>query len=231
FPEPGMLKDYCRTNKPFSDIRELGNRENVRFWLQGQYQQKGEDFFLSLVLHDTKEGMSEFKICFSMALNDGLLECRAKFFEWLETCGHPFVGIENASWPEYITGRGLDFLGRALETTYINYIQGDGPGTNLIDLSWFDRAVDESEDSYLAHDLRGWGLYKNGEYKMAEKAFASALNLNPDGLGALSGMMWCALCAKNREKTLEYALAKATCRNQDHKKARIFVDKKFENLS
>ncbi len=232
FPETGLLKTYCRSNKLFSDIQDLGRREKVRFWLEGQYQRSGETLSLSLVLHDiregSKEGISKFKTCLSMALNDGLLAGRAKFFEWLETCGHPFVGIEKAGWPENISGSGLDFLGRGLETLYINYINGSG--TELIDLSLFERAVDTSKDSYLAQDILGWGLYKNGEYQMAKNAFASALNLNPDGVGALSGMMWCALCDKNRERMLQYALAKGDCRGEDPEKARAIVDKKFENL-
>ncbi len=232
FPEPGLLKTYCRINKPFSDIQDLGRREKVRFWLEGQYQRSGDALLLSLVLHDTregtKEGRSEFKTCLSMALDDSLLAGRAKFFKWLETCGHPFVGIERAGWPENISGSGLDFLGRALETIYVNYIHGSG--SDLIDLSLFERAVDTSKDSYLAQDLLGWGLYKNGEYQMAKKAFASALSLNPDGVGALSGMMWCALCNQNRERMLQYALAKAACRGRDPEKARAFVDKKFESL-
>jgi tetratricopeptide (TPR) repeat protein len=223
------LKAYCRESKPFSGIRELGKREKVRFWLEGQYQREGEGLSLALVLHDT-EGMLESKIRLFITLDDQLLGVRKQFFDWLERCGLTFVGIEKANWPEHVTARGLDFLGRALETTYLNYIQTSG-STDLIDLSWFDRAVDASKNSYLTQDLMGWGLYKNGEYKTAKKAFASALELNPDGLGALSGMMWCAVSVKNREEALHYALAKANCRGEDPEKARVFVDKKFENLS
>ncbi len=228
FPEIGLLKDYCRAHKPFSDIQALGIRENVRFWLEGQYKPEGETISLFLVLHDTQEGMPESKIKLSMGLSDGLMGVRIEIFDWLERCGLAFVGIEKASWPEHITFRGLDFLGRALETTYLNYIQGGSPA-DFIDLTWFDRAVDASKNSYLAQDLKGWGLYKNREYEMAKNAFASALALNPTGSGALSGMMWCALSVKNRERALEYALAKAGCRGESLEKARAFVDKKLEN--
>jgi len=231
FPDSVLFKDYCRGNMPFSDIHGLGRREKVRFWLEGQYQQKGEEISLFLVLHDTQKGISESRKGFLLTFDDGLLGFRNRFFDWLAACGLAFENIEKAKWPEYITGRGLDSLGRALEALYLNYIQGSGSERNLIDLSWFDRAVDTANDSYLVQDLMGWGLYKNGEYKMAADAFAAALELNPDGLGALSGMMWCALSAQNRERALQYAIAKAGCRGESLEKARTFVDKKFANLS
>jgi len=232
FPEPMLLTAYCRGNNLFPDIRALGSREKVRFWLEGTYRKKGETFFIDLVLHDTKEE-SASTICLAFGLSDGLLAGRDEFFDWLETCGLPFVGIEKALWPEQITGRGLAFLGRGLETLYLNYIQGrdnkeTSADSDLIDISWFDRSVEASKASYLAQDLRGWGLYKNGETALAKKAFASALELNPEGIGALSGMMWCALGVNDRAGALHYAQLKAGCRGEDLEKARTFVDKKFE---
>jgi len=47
---------------------------------------------------------------------------------------------------------------------------------------------------------------------------------------ALSGMMWCAVYAENREMAFEYALAKAGCRDESKEKVRAFVDKKFNCL-
>ena len=233
FPEPMLLKAYCRGNTPFHDIGALGCREKVRFWLEGTYQQKGENLLLDLVLHDTKAGMPASKICLVLGLSDGLVKGRTEFFDWLESCKIPFVGTEKVMWPEQITEKGLDFLGRGLETLYLNYIQGpeskgSSAETNLIDLSWFEKSVVAARASYLAQDLMGWGLYKNGEYALAKKAFESALKLNPDGLGALSGMMWCALGVSDREEALHYSLLKAGCRGEDLEKARNFVDKKFE---
>jgi tetratricopeptide (TPR) repeat protein len=242
FPEPGLLQEYCRGNRALPNIREIGSQESVRFWLEGQYQQKGEEILLALVLHDTNpinknipgpnihytnKNLSESRIKISMAFDDGLLGFRTLLFDWLETCGLPFSNVENAIWPEHISIRGLDFLGRALENIYINYINSIGVDSDLIDLAWFDRAVDQSKNSYLTHDLKGWGLCKNREYQMAEIAFASALDLNPDGLGALSGMMWCAVYTENRARALKYALKKAGCRGEDPERARAFVDKKF----
>lgn len=230
FPEQGLFKDYCRHHKGFSDIRELGRHQKVRYWLEGSYRQTGETLLLALVLHDTQEGRGASKMDLQVTLDDGLLGARTAFFQWLETCGLAFIGIEKAMWPERITCQGLDCLGRGLEALYLTYIQGEGSDANFIDLTWFDRAVDVSRDSYLVQDLKGWALYKNGEYFLAKKAFASALDLNPDGLGALSGMMWCALVAKEGERALHYSLAKAACRGEDLEKARAFVDKKLGEL-
>ncbi|MBU3953133.1 MAG: hypothetical protein KJ658_13430, partial [Proteobacteria bacterium] len=202
-------------------------QEQVRFWLEGQYRQKGEEILLSMVLHDTREGMPGSQIQLSMGVNDKLLGVRAVFFDWLASCRLAFVDSENANWPEQISVKGLDYLGRALETLYLSYIQKGGTETDKIDLTWFYRASETSKDSYLTQDLLGWGLYKNGEFTKAETAFTSALEHNPAGIGALSGMMWCALCANNREKAVHYALAKAGCRGGDLEKARAFVDKRF----
>lgn len=231
FPEIGFFMDYCRDHKGFSDIQKLGEQQKVRYWLEGTYRQTGETLFLALVLHDTQEGRGGSKMDLQVTLDDGLLAVRTAFFQWIAACGLAFVGIENAMWPEQISCQGLDCLGRGLEALYLTYIQGEGADSNLIDLTWFDRAVEVSKDSYLVQDLKGWALYKNGEYILAEKAFAAALDLNPEGLGALSGMMFCALWGKDRERALRYSLAKADCRGEDREKARGFVDKKLGELA
>ncbi len=100
-------------------------------------------------------------------------------------------------WPEWVTSKGLDCLGRALETLYLNYISQTGAAGDLIDLTWFDRAVEASPRSYLAHDLLGWGWYKNQEVSRAKSCFETALSFNDKGVGALSGLMWCAVAEKN----------------------------------
>ncbi|MBU0971770.1 MAG: hypothetical protein KKC20_14035 [Proteobacteria bacterium] len=227
FPEAHLLKSYCRGNGPVSDIQALGRQEQVRFWLEGQYRQKEGEIQLSMVLHDTREGMPGSQIHLSMGINDKFLGVRGAFFDWIASCGLAFDDSEKANWPEPIGVRGLDFLGRALETLYLSYIQKGETQADKIDLTWFYRASEASKDSYLAQDLLGWGLYKNGDFRKAETAFASALEHNRAGIGALAGMMWCALCANNREKAVHYALAKAGCRGGSLEKARAFVDKKF----
>ncbi len=67
-------------------------------------------------------------------------------------------------WPEQISFKGLDFLGRSVESTYINYVDNSKPD-DPIDLEFFEKMVLTAPDSYLAWDMRGWGLYKNKSYK------------------------------------------------------------------
>ena len=91
----------------------------------------------------------------------------------------------------------------------------------------FEKTVSLCPASYLAQHLLGWGRYKNKDYSGAEAAFSKAVEINRDGLGALAGLMWCAVEAKDRSAALHYALEKARCRGGDPDKARAFVEKKF----
>lgn len=225
FPEPETFMDYCQGLGSPLDFQDLAGQERVRFWIEGKYLHTREKIHVFLVLHE--KGRSERRVELSMAFQDGLVDFRTRFFDWLRTCGLPFQGVEKALWPEQINIRGLDCLGRALEVTYLAYIQGVGPDSDPMDLAWFVRATEDAPDSYLAHDLLGWGLSKNREYQDAKAAFASALALNPQGLGALSGMMWCGIYTHDQEMGLCYALAKAGVRGEDLEKARAFVEKKF----
>lgn len=228
FSGPEALAAYCRGDRHLASFQELARQEQVRFWLEGEYQQAGEKIHVGMTLHDM-EG-SEVRLAISMAFTHGLQEFRTLFFDWVETWDLPFFGLEKALWPEKISPRGLDCLGRALEATYLNYIQGPDLDPEPLDLTWFVRAGEISPDSYLAQDLLGWGVCKNREYQKAMAAFRSALALNPHGLGALSGMMWCGIYTQDRQMALEYALAKAGARGEDPEKARAFVDKKLPLL-
>jgi hypothetical protein len=46
-------------------------------------------------------------------------------------------------------------------------------------------------------------------------------------MGALAGLMWCAVLEKDRDKALQYALDKGRCRGEAPEKAKAFVEKKF----
>ncbi|WDP87295.1 MAG: tetratricopeptide repeat protein [Desulfobacter sp.] len=223
FPGSKDLTDYCHGNGPFKDIRELGKRQKVRFWMEGTYLCSKHTVFIEVRLHDTRDNIclgSEF----SLAFDDGFSEFRHALFDWLDHCGVGFKGRRIALWPEHISVAGLDSLGSALNALYLNYV---GDQDRPIDLTFFDKARALCPESYLVQDLAGWGLYKNGCHDQAEEAFLNALALNPDGLGALSGMMWCAVEGKDRAKALEFACKKGKCRGDDPEKAKQFVDKKF----
>lgn len=223
FSDPLSLTSYSMGNEPFQDIGALGSREKVRFWMEGMYWSDLETVRIEAVLHDTR-GAVLIRSGFTLDCEDGCLGFRKDFFDWLGNCGLGCDRPSPAFWPEKITLAGLDSLGRALEILYMNYVDGsDAP----IDLARFEKAATLCPKSYLCQDLLGWGLYKNDQNHRAAEAFAKAVALNPDGMGALAGLMWCALAEQDREKTLGYALEKGRCRGEDPAKARAFVEKKF----
>lgn len=170
---------------------------------------------------------SLYDITLPLSPADGMVAFRHQFHEWLAAADLGFPGTGAIFWPEWITPEGLDCLGRGLETLYLNYITQAGTAGDPFDLTWFDRAVEASPRFYLAHDLKAWGLYKNQEISLAKSAFETALALNDNGVGALSGLMWCAVAEKNRDRALAYALAKARVTDTDPAAARAWVEKKL----
>jgi hypothetical protein len=225
FPDDGAFAAYCRGKGPFPDIRALGRQEDVRYWLTGSYLKQETTYLVAMGLHDIQGPVRETTLPLSPA--DGLKGFRQGLHQWLSTAGLAFPRTDTVFWPERITPEGLDCLGRGLETLYLNYITQAGAAGDPIDLTWFDRAVEASPRSYLAHDLRAWGLYKNREISLAKSGFETALGLNDKGVGALSGLLWCAVAEKNRDKALAYALAKARVTDTDPAVARAWVEKKL----
>jgi hypothetical protein len=187
FQDETAFTAYCRGIPPLPDIQALGKQENVRYWLTGRYSQENEILQISMVLHDI-QGPDD-NITLPLSLDDGITDFRHRFQQWLGKAGLAFPRTDTVFWPEWITPEGLDCLGRGLETLYLNYISQTGSAGDLIDLTWFDRAVEVSPRSYLAHDLLGWALYKNQEIVRAESCFETARTFNDKGVGALSGLL------------------------------------------
>ena len=225
FPDGPGFSDFCRGNAPLPDIVSLGLQEKVRYWLTGSFSCEPCIMNVSMAIHDIQGG--ESRVILPLSLDDGMLDFRHRFLEWIAGAGLAFPRTDAVLWPEWSTPRGLDSLGRGLEVLYLNYITQAGSGEDPMDLAWFDQAVVTSPRSYLAHDLKGWGLYKNQAVITAQAAFESALALNEKGVGALSGLLWCAVQGKNRNSALGYALAKARVIGGDPAKARAWVEKKF----
>lgn len=225
FPEETAFSAYCRNLPPGPDIPALGRQEKVRYWLTGNYLEQDGTYQVFMTLHDIQGPV--YDITLPLSLADGMVAFRHRFHEWLASADLAFPRTDTVFWPDWITSEGLDCLGRGLETLYLNYITQTSSAENPIDLTWFDRAVDASPRSYLAHDLLGWGLYKNQEIIRAESCFETALTFNDKGVGALSGLLWCAVAQKDRDKALVYSLAKARVTDADPKTARAWVSKKF----
>ncbi len=225
FPQKKMLKEYCRGNTPDLDYYSLGQEQGIRYWLSGDYKEQQETVAIRLELTDAQTKQTH-SCELTMDLNNGFKGFYKEFFRWFDTCGLPFSNeqAQKASWQEMITVQGFDFLGQAIAVTYNNYIDGAG----AIDIQNFEKSIASSPDSFLAHDLYAWALYKNQAYAQAEKSFHTSLKYNENGMGAIAGLMWCAIFKKDENQAYAYALAKANVRNDDPDKARTFVSKKFE---
>ena len=64
----------------------------------------------------------------------------------------------------------------------------------------------------MTQDLLAWAYYRNKDYKQAKASFLRALLLNPNGIGAMSGLMWCSVFMNNKEDALYWASRKAGAR-------------------
>ncbi len=230
FLEKERLRAYCHGEGPQLDIRKLSKKQGIRYWLRGRVQQRGSKMQVTLVLTDTKGNRDEWSNELTLELSDQLISFCKGFLAWLETCGLPLPDAQasKALWPEKTTLKGLDLLGRALETFYYHSSWRD---KTLFDFGLLDQAVFEAPASYLAHDLKGWVLYKNKDYKAAEESFRSALKLNSNGLGAMSGLMWCAIYTSNEEKAYKWAMAKADLRGESREAAKALVKRRMSKAA
>ena len=227
FLEKERLSAYCRGEGLQLDISKLGKEQGIRYWLQGSVGQRGSKMQVTLILTDTKGGHDEWSTELILDPADQLIGFRKGFLAWLKACGFPLPEDQAAKalWPEKTTFKGLDLLGRDLEKYYLHSSWGDkGP----LDPELFDSAVSASPSSYLAHDLKGWVLYKNKDYKAAEKSFRSAIKMNSNGLGALAGLMWCAVYTNDEEKAYKWAMAKADIRGESREAARAGVERRMK---
>ncbi|MBT3175912.1 MAG: hypothetical protein HOG03_04260 [Desulfobacula sp.] len=227
FKSVSDFQAFCRDNKGL-DIHLEAKEQKIRFWLYGRYRQEKDKFQVSLKLYDS-DLEKKYNIKFSLDPSDFFLGFGRSFFQWLALCGLPLdhKQMAKALWKENISIKGLEYLGYAVEATYLNYIDPSLFKNGDFDLEWFEKAVIEAPMSYLTHDMKGWAFYKNKVYGKAKECFKKALEKNPAGIGAISGMMWCHVFEKNKEKALAFSIAKADVRNEPHESAIKFIEKKF----
>ena len=225
------IVEFCQGKKGLDNIEQLAKEQEIKYWLNGTYVQDDNRIILSLVLSIFNGNIKEHSKKFIIDLSDNLIGFRNEFIDWLGEFSLSFKDIQRQKimWPEQISFKGLDFLGRSVESTYMNYVDNSKPD-DPIELEFFEKATLAAPNSYLAWDMKGWGLYKNRSYKEAEKAFLKAISFNKDGLGALSGLMWCYIFVNNTDLATKYAIAKADVRNASHKKAKSFVTNKIKAL-
>ncbi len=227
FKTVSELDSFCR-NKDDIDVNHTAKEQKIRFWLYGKYKQKKNIILVSLTLFDS-DGEKKYSNDFCLDPSDFFVGFADAFFHWLVQCNLPLDNdqILKARWKEKISIKGLDFLGRAVKTTYENYIEPSLFKDGLFDLKWFEKAVIESPLSYLTHDMKGWAFYKNRVYENSKDSFKKALENNKDGIGALAGLMWCYVFEKNKKNALKYAIAKADVKKDPHETAIKFIEKKF----
>jgi len=225
------IVEFCQGKKGLDNIEQLAKEQEIKYWLNGTYVQDDNRIILSLVLSIFNGNIKEHSKKFIIDLSDNLIGFRNEFIDWLGEFSLSFKDIQRQKimWPEQISFKGLDFLGRSVESTYMNYVDNSKPD-DPIELEFFEKAALAAPNSYLVWDMKGWGLYKNRSYKEAEKAFLKAISFNKDGLGALSGLMWCYIFVNNTDLAIKYAIAKADVRNASHKKAKSFVVNKIKIL-
>jgi len=215
FPEKTDLKAYCRGKEVLVDLHQVSTEQNVRFWLYG----KAGDRFVTVFLFDAADNEQSLSKRIPVSYSDGLVEFRRIFLDHLAACGHPFPAkqVQPALWAETISMQGMDILGRALESFYLHSAYS---GKGKIDSGLFEKAAAVAPNSFMAQDILGWASYRSQDYRAAKESFLRALRSNPNGIGAMSGLIWCGVYTGDREEAQFWAARKAEVRGEDIKEAR-----------
>lgn len=214
FHEKNKFLSYCHGEDNLIEISSLSRGQGIRYWLWGWFKQMGSNVKVSLVLTDTEERRDQKNAEFIIKTSGKIKDFQKKFFSWLEDCGIEILDrqITKALWSEDTNMEGLDFLGGALEAYYI---YSSWEHEKQLDMRMFNKAVSAAPHSYLAHDLRAWALYRKKEYREARKGFKSALKFNKNGLGALSGLMWCAIKTNDEKSAIFLGAEKSKVRMEN----------------
>jgi hypothetical protein len=228
FPEKARFQRYCRDAASELDLVQISQSQRVRLWLYGNFS----DQTVNLNFFDGQEPNARHApVDLPISIDDGLIEFRTQLIQWLASVGRPMpdAQAQAALWSETISREGLDAVGRALEGFYIFSAYGgdDGP----LDVSPFKMAVSVAPESFMAQDLYGWALYRNRDYAAAKVAFLSSLRINPAGAGAMSGLMWCGVYAKDLEEAMFWSGRKADVCRQDVQAAREAGRRRYEKVN
>ncbi len=222
FASPAALQDFVCLQGAAVDRRQISIEQKIRCWVYGKMD--GEAVSMSL-FDDLREDEPGGVIAFTT--DDHLVSFRSRFLDWLEGCGLPMDDErkEMALWPEKASLKGLQKIGQALERFYIYSAYG---GKREIDVVPFEEAVALAPESFMANNLLGWARYRNQSADPAKAVFLKALDLNPDAVGPMAGMMWCAVLEKNEAEAVRWATQKAAKREEDVEAAEAKARKYFE---
>ncbi len=227
FPRQQALEDYCRDAAARLDMPRTAREQQVRFWIAGTCT----DRLARLTLFDAEStNADDPSVELSTAGDDRLIGFRSGFIDWLAVLGRPMPAeqAQAALWPETIDRAGLDAVGRVLERFYVASTFGDG---RPLEITPFKQAVDASPQSFMAHDLHGWALYRNRDYSAAKFAFLRSLNINPSGAGAMSGLMWCGVYTQDIDDVLFWSGRKADICKQDVTAAREAGKRRYRKVN
>lgn len=222
FATPEALHQYACLQGASLDRGQISTEQKVRCWVYGKM---GDGIVSMTLFDDQREGERRSTIAFSP--DDGLIGFRNRFIDWLGECGFPMANErrEMALWPENASMKGLERVGQALEGFYVYSSYG---GEGGIDAAPFEAAVGLAPESFMANNLLGWAHYRNQAVGPAKTSFLKALALNPDAVGPMAGMMWCAVLEKNEAEAVHWAIEKAAKREEDVDAAAAKARKHFE---
>ena len=224
FPQQEAFQDYCRDATANLDLSQVSRAQKVRLWIHGIFSTSWIDLHIFDGQHQAADNAP---ITLEILAGDGLIGFRSQFMTGLKAIGHamPENQIQAALWPETIDHKGLDAVGRALEAFYLFSAYENKAA---LDTTSFKKAVAAAPESFMAHDLHGWALYRNADYPGAKAAFLTSLQINPAGAGAMSGLMWCGIYTKDLEEAMFWSGRKAEACRQDIEAARQACRRRYQ---
>ncbi len=223
FDDAAPLTDYCRGARLQVGLKKLSQQQKVRFWVYGQYGHQTSE----IGIYDADRSKPEPLNPLPVSCDDHLVQFRRSFMDGFDQTGVVFPQSQKhaALWEEQISLSGLDAVGRALETFY-HFSAFESKGE--LDLKPFEAAVRQAPNAFMSHDLLGWAMYRQKKYQKAVDAFQHALSINPNGAGAMAGLIWCHIHMDDLEATLTWAQRKAESCLQDVALARERAVRLFE---
>ncbi|WP_419661172.1 uncharacterized protein Dvar_15920 [Desulfosarcina variabilis str. Montpellier] len=224
FPQQEAFQHYCRNATANLDLSQVSHAQKVRLWIHGIFSTPSIELHIFDGQHRAAD---DVPIVLEISTGDRLVGFRSQFIDGLKSIGHamPENQIQAALWPETIDRKGLDAVGRALETFYLFSTYGN---TASLDSTSFEKAVAAAPESFMSHDLLGWARYRNKNYSNAKAAFLTALRINPAGAGAMSGLMWCGIYTKDLEEAMFWSGRKAEACRRDIEAARQACRRRYQ---
>ena len=227
FPQQETFQQYCRDITVNLDLAQVSQSQKVRFWIHGGYS----DTAVRIHLFDGRKPDADHEpMVLEISANDGLVGFRSQFMAGIASMGNPMPEDQTqaALWKERLGKKGLDAVGRALEVFYLFSAYG---GNATLNPTPFKAAVKAAPESFMAHDLCGWALYRNKDYRGAKGAFLSSLRINPAGAGAMSGLMWCGVYTKDQEEAMFWSGRKAEVCREDVQAAREAGRHRYQKIN